>query len=427
MASPYPDGDREKVASKLPSALQQALKVRAAELSLDIQEAVEAAITSWRASDQPSAEADTAGGKSFTTWLPPGLFEDFKTTCASRDISYAQGLAQSITKWLDDNPSPHAVAPADEVRRIVACNQKGGVGKTAVSLGLAESFAEDPETGSAALRQYIQSLAYSELQRLGRTRAELLAQVEKICAGGKRVLVVDYDPQGHLTSQLGFDLIPRGADSLVTHMVGKGEQDIRNLVVPVEDPLFAGRLHVLPACFDAFLLESQITMAVANTRGFQKEAALERALRPLEDDYDVIVIDCPPSLGLATDAALYYGRRRRNEKPGRSGVIIPVQAEDTSATAYDILVEQIEEICKDLGLEIDYLGLVVNLYDARRGYVATSSLEHWQGLEEQQVLAVINDLKEQREAVRVQMPLLSYAPNSAQANIMRMIAMGVGQ
>ncbi|MEU2718521.1 ParA family protein, partial [Streptomyces sp. NPDC007205] len=198
----------------------------------------------------------------------------------------------------------------------------------------------------------------------------------------------------------------------------------QDVITNQQDQLSQQTLDVLPAAFDGFLLDSRIALTAASSRGFQKEAALERALRPLEEYYDIIVIDCPPSLGLATDAALYYGRRRRNEKRGRSGVIIPVLAEDSSATAYMMLVQQIEDLCKDLGLEVDYLGLVVNLYDSRRGYVATSSLANWNSLEDQRVLAVIDDLKEQREAVRMKQALLSYAPDSKQANAMRMIAIG---
>ncbi|MBE4761792.1 ParA family protein [Streptomyces caniscabiei] len=427
MASPYADGDREKVASKLPPGLQYELKVRAAELGLDMQDAVTTAVTDWRTNTTGGPDIDTAGAKSFSTWLPHGLYDQFKDTCNDRGLSYIQGLAQSVRAWLDAHPSPHAGPHAVEPRRLIVGNQKGGVGKTSVTLGLGEAHAEDPEAFARELRRFIESLAHPELKRMGRKRAELLDMLQERAVGGQRVLVVDYDPQGHLSSQLGIPWIPRGEDSLVTHMVGDGQQHIRNLVVPVDDPRYAGRLHILPASFDAFLLDSRITMATASVRGFQKEVALERALRPLEDAYDVIVVDCPPSLGLAMDAALYYGRRRRNEAPNRSGVVVPVQAEDSSAIAYEILVEQMEELCKDLGLEIDYLGLVVNLYDSRRGFVATSSLEGWQAIEDQTVLAVIGDLKEQREAVRVQQPLLSYAPSSAQANIMRLIALGAGQ
>jgi chromosome partitioning protein len=387
MASPYPDGDREKVASKLPSALQQALKVRAAELTLDIQDAVEAAITAWRASDHITPEVETAGAKSFSTWLPPGLYEDFKDTCTARGVSYTQGLAQSIRGWLDANPSPRAAARAADPERKIVCNQKGGVGKTAVSAGIAQAYAEQ----------------------------------------GKRVLLVDYDPQGHLSEQLGVPQIEPDHDSLVSHMRGEGQGDLRDLVVVIEDERFGKRLHMLPACFDGFLLDSSLGILSANKRGFQKEVALEMALRPLENDYDVIVVDCPPSLGIAMDAALYYGRRRRDERPGRSGVVIPVLAEDSSNTAYNMLSQQISDLCDDLSLEVEYLGLVVNLYDSRRGYVATSSLEAWKGLGDPRVLAVIGDLKEQREAVRTRTPLLSYAPSSDQAEAMRQVARGASR
>ena len=384
MASPYPDGDREKVASKLPSALQQALKVRAAELSLDIQDAVEAAILAWRSSDRPSREVDTAGAKSFSTWLPPGLYEDFKDSCTARGVSYTQGLAQSVRDWIDANPSPQNDSRAVDPERKIVGNQKGGVGKTAVSAGIGQAYAED----------------------------------------GKRVLIVDFDPQGHLSEQLGVPQIEPDHDSLVSHMIGEGEGDLRDLVVVIEDERFGKRLHVLPACFDGFLLDAKIAVVGTQKRGFQKETALEMALRPLEADYDVIIIDCPPSLGIAMDAALYYGRRRRGEASGVSGVIIPVLAEDSSLTAYSMLAQQIEDLCQDLSLEIDHLGLVVNLYDSRRGYVATSTLDSWKSVGDPRVLAVIGDLKEQREAVRKRMPLLSYAPLSDQAEAMRQVARG---
>ena len=384
MASPYPDGDREKVASKLPSALQQQLKVRAAELALDIQEAVEAAITDWRAGERPGFEVDTTGAKSFSTWLPPGLYEDFKTTCTDRAVSYTQGLAQSVRDWLDANPSPQDGGRATEPERKIVGNQKGGVGKTAVSAGIGQAYAE----------------------------------------AGKRVLIVDFDPQGHLSEQLGVPQIEPDHDSLVSHMCGEGDGDLRDLIVAIEDDRFGKRLHVLPACFDGFLLDAKIAVVGTQKRGFQKEAALEMALRPLEDDYDVIIIDCPPSLGIAMDAALYYGRRRRDEAQGRSGVIIPVLAEDSSMTAYSMLAQQIEDLCQDLSLDIDHLGLVVNLYDSRRGYVATSTLDSWKSVGDPRVLAVIGDLKEQREAVRKRMPLLSYAPHSDQAEAMRQVARG---
>jgi chromosome partitioning protein len=427
MASPYPDGDREKVASKLPSALQQELKVRAAELGLDIQDAVEAAITTWRASSRPEPDIDTAGAKSFSTWLPPGMYDDFKTTCTDREVSYTQGLAQSIRLWLDDNPSPQHAPHPTQARRIIVCNQKGGVGKTTISAGIGEAHAEPEGIGVKCLHQFIESLNETELDRLNRTREQLLATISDYTAGGERVLLVDYDPQHHLSNQLGVSHIPAGQESLVTHMTRSPDADLRDLIVPLDDPRFQGRLHLLPGASDGFLLDAQLALTAAQSRGFQKESALERALHTVEDDYDVIVVDCPPSLGLSMDAGLYYGRRRPNEKPGRSGVIIPVQSEDSSADAYEMLVDQIEALKGDLHLDIDYLGIVVNLFDSRRGYIATSSLEEWHSLDDQTVIAVVDDLKEQRETVRLKRPLLGYVPESKQANVMRLIVAGAGK
>ncbi|GAA2462962.1 ParA family protein [Streptomyces lavendulocolor] len=372
------------MASKLPAALRQELKIRAAELSLDIQDAVTDAVQTWREQPAGTATVDTTGADSFSTWLPAGMYDDFKETCTERGISFIQGLAQAVRRWLDTHPSPSAQPAVGDPERKIVCNQKGGVGKTAVSAGVAQAYAED----------------------------------------GKRVLLVDYDPQGHLSQQLGIPQIPPGEDSLVSHMVGEGKGSLRDLVVTLEDPRFGKRLDVLPSCFDGFLLDARVGVKAYTGRGYQKEAALELALTPVEADYDVIVIDCPPSLGIAMDAALYYGRRRQGERAGISGAIIPVLAEDSSATAYSMLAGQINDLSADLNLDIDYLGLVVNLYDSRRGYVATSSLKSWKALGTPPVLAVINDLKEQREAVRQTKPLLAYAPHSEQAEAMRQIARG---
>lgn len=385
MASPYPEGDREKVASKLPSALRQELKIRAAELGQDIQDAVTAAVLAWRELPNGGPAVDTAGAESYSTWLPAGLYDDFKSTCTDRGVSYTQGLAQSVRRWLDSNPSPSG-QPTRHSRRLIVCNQKGGVGKTAVSAGVAQAYAEE----------------------------------------GKNVLLVDYDPQGHLSQQLGIEQIAPGHDSLVSHMCGEGTADLHNAIVVIDDPRFEKRLHLLPACFDGFLLDAKIAVQAVDRsmRALKKESALERALLKVENDFDVIVVDCPPSLGIAMDAALYYSRRRQGEPAGSSGVIIPVLAEDSSATAYSMLAGQIEDLREDFQLDIDYLGLVVNLYDSRRGVVATSSLQQWRSIGDPPVLAVIGDLKEQREAVRMCRPLLSYAPNSDQAEAMRQIARG---
>ncbi|GGV96924.1 phosphopantetheine--protein transferase [Streptomyces gelaticus] len=378
MTAPYSPGDREKVVAKLPTDLRRELKVRAAELSKDIQEAVTAGVTSWIKLER-HPPVDTSGGSSFSTYLPAGLYEKLKTSSKSRKISYNQGMAQSIRHWLDANPSPRPTPPRTTgARRLVFGNQKGGVGKTSVSAGVAQALAEM----------------------------------------GRKTLLIDFDPQGHLTRQLGYEMLEIESASLAKHMLGEAEDNLRALFVPIKGGDFEDRLWLLPSCKDAFLLDAKL----ATTRAVRiKETALERVLADVEQDFDFIVVDCPPSLGYTMDTALYYGRTREDEEPDQSGIIIPVQAEDTSGDAYDMLAEQMDDLCEDLKVEITTLGFVVNLYDARNGYIATSSLESWQSMDEP-VLGIVPELKEQREAVRRKEPLLAYEPDCEQAQVLRSIA-----
>ncbi|MFJ5779551.1 ParA family protein [Streptomyces sp. NPDC093094] len=408
--------DREKVVSKLPGRLKQDLKVRAAQHGLEIQQAVEQGITRWCRLASATETVETDGAESFGTFLPQGQWDEFRRIAGDRGVSLTQGLAQSVKLWLDVNPSP-GVESAAATRRIVVCNQKGGVGKTAITAGLGEALAED--RGSLlpvrVAKQLLKALRASD------TGADAPAQeddldVEQLPGLGKRVLLVDFDPQCHLTNQLGATPLPMNGDSLTNHMGSTPKGDLRDLIVAVEPETFGDRLHLLPACHDAFLLDVRLSSVRA------REAALERALEPLEADYDVIVVDCPPSLGLSMDAAVYYGRRRDGEEPGNSGPLVVVQAEDSSADAYDLLTTQIEDLRNDLKLDIDYLGIVVNLYDGRRGYIATSSLQGWVDIKDPRVVGLVGDLKEQKEAVRVKRPLLSYAPSSQQAVSMRALA-----
>jgi chromosome partitioning protein len=301
----------------------------------------------------------------------------------------------------------------------VLCNQKGGVGKTAIASGLAGACAEDsalqvPVAAEAVALQSDDEVADSDLPG----EAEELLQKDEIHPGlGLRVLLVDYDPQGHLTKQLGVPTIGIDDPSLAKYMAGTVRTgSIRDLIVKVEDKRFGSRLDILPACADAFLLDIMIST------DRNRQATLERALEPLEADYDVIVVDCPPSLGVGMDAAIYYARRREDEAPGNSGVLIPVQAEDSSADAFTLLLDQINSGQADWRIRVDHLGLVVNLYDSRDGYVITSSLEAWKGLKDPRVVGVIGRLKDQREAVRNKRALVAYAPASQQAKVIRRIA-----
>ncbi|WP_327388931.1 ParA family protein [Streptomyces sp. NBC_01207] len=404
------DGDtREKVVSKLPASMQRDLRVRAAQHGIDIQHAVEAGIDAWRGLGANLPRIETTGAKSFSTWLPADQWEDFRSDCTARGVSLIQGLSQSVQVWLEKNPAPEIQRPVVVKRRVV-CNQKGGVGKTAITAGVGQALAED----SDQLHRVRISKALAALLR--EDEEPSLLEYEDLPGLGLRVLLVDFDPQCHLTKQLGLTPLPLNGDSLTKHMAGEAKGPLSDLVVEVTEDRFGGRLHVLPACTDAFLLDVKLSGVRA------REAALERALAPLEADYDAILVDCPPSLGLSMDAAVYYGRRRPGEEPGNSGILVVVQAEDSSADAYDLLTSQIEDLINDMALELEYLGIVVNHYDARRGYIATSSLQSWMDLKDPRVVGVIGDLKEQKEAVRVKQPLLAYAPNCDQAVALRALA-----
>ncbi|WP_432171584.1 ParA family protein [Streptomyces sp. 1222.5] len=417
MSSPATSSDREKVVSKLPGWLRQNLKVRAAQHGIEIQAAVEQGIRDWCALASTPPSVDTSGADSFATFLPPGKWEEFRLLATDRRVSLIQGLAQSVQLWLDSNPAPDVERP-EVTRRIIVCNQKGGVGKTAITAGLGEALSEDANSlhSVRVAKALAQALRASDADAGDEPAAADPLDIENLPGLGLRVLLVDFDPQCHLTNQLGGAPLPMNGDSLTNHMAGDPKGDLRDLIVSIDEETFGGRLHLLPACNDAFLLDVRLSAVRA------REAALERALSPLEADYDVILVDCPPSLGLSMDAAAYYGRRRDGEKPGQSGALIVVQAEDSSADAYELLTTQIDDLRGDLQVDIDYLGIVVNLYDSRRGFIATSSLQGWIDIKDPRVVGLIGDLKEQKEAVRMKRPLLSYAPKSQQAIGMRALA-----
>ncbi|MFE7948222.1 ParA family protein [Streptomyces sp. NPDC057426] len=414
-------GDRQKVTFKLPASLKTELKIRAAELGVDIQDAVADAMNEWRVAPAPTKQVDTAKAPPFATWLTEADASPFREECSERGIPYVQGLAQAVKLWLKTHPSLRHQPAERRTRRLIICNQKGGVGKTAVTAGLGAAFAEDAELARLAGGAFPGAAELARLEALLSQKEPDGAPASPVEADDSyeaqqlRVLLVDYDPQGHLTKQLGVKQLPATGPSLAKFMARQASGDIHDLIVPVDDERFGGRLDLLPSCQDAFLLDVMISTAR------NRQATLEHALEPLEAHYDVILIDCPPSLGMAMDAAIYYGRERDGEQQGQSGIVIVVQAEDSSADAYTMLVEQIDDGMLDWRITATYLGLVVNLYDARDGHVVTSSLDEWYGLGEPRVIGVIPRRKEQREAARARQPLLAYDPSCAQSRVMRQI------
>lgn len=246
-------------------------------------------------------------------------------------------------------------------------NQKGGVGKTATTINLGAALAE----------------------------------------AGERVLLIDYDPQGHLTDALKLPEALEHA-TLKRAMCGEFTGDPHEFVARIGE-----RLAVIPTNLDMFLLEAGLYQQRA------REQQLERVLEPFEDEFDVCLIDCPPSLGVITDNALYAARRRAGH---RGGVLIPVQAEDSSIKALRLLLMQIESLCSAMRVDIDIQGLIVSLYDGRKGAIVTSVLEAFRALGKPPVLAVIGDRADVRKSWREGRTVLEYAPDSDAATWFRELA-----
>jgi chromosome partitioning protein len=378
MTHPGAEEAREKLLVNLTPELRRDLRIRAAEYGLNMQDAADSALSFWYGTPGP-ADVPTKGAKSWGVFLPAGAPARFTRECETRGVTKVQGMAQAITLWLAEYPSvdPDQRLVSQPVKRILVGNQKGGVGKTFVASGLAQAMAEM----------------------------------------GLRVLLVDYDPQGHLTSRLQIPGLPDGADSLLKHMLGEADKHLARSLVSLPHERFGGRLHVLPASKDAFLMDARLALLQVG-----RDTCLARALAPLEDAYDVVILDGPPNLGLAIDLAINYVQRRPGELIDHSGILMPVWSDRSSFDAYEMLNEQIGTHSRMTGAVVDQLGFVVNAYDSRKGVVTRSFYDGWNELTTPGVLATLKDAIEGREASDYQVPLLEHAPESGQAEVMRALA-----
>ena len=187
-------------------------------------------------------------------------------------------------------------------RIITLCNQKGGVGKTTTTINLGASFAEY----------------------------------------GRRVLAVDFDPQGALSAGLG---VPTHDVPTIYDLLLGTVKDPREAIIETSVP----GLDVIPANIDLSAAEVHLVNEVA------RETILARVLRKVSDQYDVILIDCQPSLGLLTVNALTAAH----------GVLIPLECEFFALRGVALLIETIEKIRDRLNPAIELDGILATMYDAR--------------------------------------------------------------
>jgi chromosome partitioning protein len=172
---------------------------------------------------------------------------------------------------------------------------------------------------------------------------------------GKKVLIIDLDPQGHLTEFLGVD--PEEVDFTI-YDVMRGRAHPREAILEkrLKARLYVGdsesslAMAVLPASREL----AEADTIFANT--FERERLLQRALGRINGDYDYMLFDCPPSLGFVTTNALVASRR----------VFIPVQTEHLALRSLESLMERIESVMGELNPDLVIGGIIATRYDGRK-------------------------------------------------------------
>ena len=187
-------------------------------------------------------------------------------------------------------------------RIIAVANQKGGVGKTTTSVNLSACLAE----------------------------------------AGKKVLLVDVDPQGNTTSGLGLD---KNSLEKTIYEVISGEIDIKEGII---DNLF-DNLSLLPA--NRNLSGAEIELITTE----RMQYIMKEKLEEIRDEYDYIVLDCPPALGMLTVNAM----------TAADSVLVPIQCEFYALDGLSQLIYTIELIKKNLNPSLHIEGVVFTMYDAR--------------------------------------------------------------
>jgi chromosome partitioning protein len=201
-------------------------------------------------------------------------------------------------------PEPPARTEHGPARVIAMCNQKGGVGKTTTTINL-----------GAALAEY-----------------------------GRRVLLVDFDPQGSLSVGLGYN--PHELElTIYDLLMGDDDVDAQDVIHPTG----IEGLDLLPSNIDLSAAEVQLVGEVA------REQTLARVLTSVMKDYDVILIDCQPSLGLLTINALTASH----------GVIVPLECEYFALRGVALLKHTIDKVTERLNPTLKVDGLLGTMFDGR--------------------------------------------------------------
>lgn len=243
------------------------------------------------------------------------------------------------------------------MRTIALANQKGGTGKTTTAVNLGAALAERR----------------------------------------RRVLLVDLDPQAHLTAHLGCEDAKLGSYELLTSLALPAECVRRGALAGVD---------VVPASLSLSAAELELV----GVRG--RETVLREALRPLVAGYDYVLFDCPPSLGMLTVNALAAARE----------VFIPVQLEWMALRGLGQLLRTVDAVKRRVNPELEVTGVIGCMYKARRilsAQVLETLVQHFGG---RVFRTIIRENVRLAEAPSHGMPITVYDPRSRGAEDYRSLA-----
>jgi chromosome partitioning protein len=245
-------------------------------------------------------------------------------------------------------------------RIIAMCNQKGGVGKTTSTINLGAALAEQ----------------------------------------GRRVLLVDLDPQGALSVGLGVN--PLQLDRTVYNLLMEADVTVDDVMLKTN---VAG-MDLLPSNIDLSAAEVQLVNEVA------REQTLQRVLQPVVADYDIVLMDCQPSLGLLTVNALTAAH----------GVIIPLECEFFALRGVALLIQTIEKIQERLNPQLELEGILATMYDARTLHGREVLARVVEAFGDKVFHTVINRTVRFPETTVAGEPITSYASSSSGATAYRDLA-----
>jgi chromosome partitioning protein len=261
---------------------------------------------------------------------------------------------------LPELPDPRPLDRHGPARVISLVNQKGGVGKTTTTINL-----------GAALAEY-----------------------------GRRVLLVDFDPQGALSVGLGIN--PHELDRTVYNLLMERGVSIDDVLLKTDVP----GLDLLPSNIDLSAAEVQLVGEVA------REQVLRSVLAPVLPGYDIVLIDCQPSLGLLTVNAL----------TASNGVIVPLECEFFALRGVALLMDTIQKVQSRLNPQLELDGILATMYDSRTLHSREVLARVVEAFGDKVFHTVVSRTVKFPETTVVGTPITSYAPASAGAAAYRQLA-----